>query len=83
LKQKHESDQICFENAILKIDETHLSKKFGLNFLPAPSGFDFIPVDGSKDNGVDALKHSFLHKNREKSIFQYSAELVNNKLSKS
>lgn len=68
-------DKDAFEYAISKIDDGHIFERFGIDFLSASLGYDFIPVGGSKDKGVDAFRHVFQRKNHEKIIFQLSTEL--------
>lgn len=68
-------DKDAFEYAISKIDDGFIFERFGLDFLSASLSYDFIPVGGSKDKGVDAFKHVFQRKDHEKMIFQLSTEL--------
>ena len=65
----------AFEYAISKIDDGYIFEKFGKDFLSASLGYNFIPVGGSKDKGIDAYRHVFQRKDHEKIIFQLSTEL--------
>jgi len=68
-------DKEAFEYAISKIDDGDIFEIFGKDFLSASLGYDFIPVGGSKDKGVDAFQHIFHREGHEKIIFQLSTEL--------
>lgn len=68
-------DKDAFELAISKIDNGNIFETFAKDFLAAALGYDFIPVGGSKDKGVDAFQHIFHRKGNEKLIFQMSTEL--------
>ena len=68
-------DKDAFEYAVAKIDDGDIFERFGTEFLAASLGYEFIPVGGSKDKGVDAFKHIVCRKHHEKIIFQLSTEL--------
>lgn len=68
-------DKDAFEHAISKIDDGDIFERFGKDFLSAVLGYDFIPVGGTKDKGVDGFQHVFTRKDNEKAIFQISTEL--------
>lgn len=68
-------DQEAFEYAIGKIDDGHIFERFSHNFLSASLGYNFIPVGGTKDKGVDGFQHIFHRSGFEKMIFQISTEL--------
>jgi hypothetical protein len=68
-------DKKAFEYAISKIDDGNIFEIFGNDFLSATLGYEFIPVGGTKDKGVDAFQHIFSRSNSEKHIFQLSTEL--------
>lgn len=68
-------DKEAFEYAISKIDDGNIFEIFGKDFLSATLGYDFIPVGGTKDKGVDAFQHIFHRNENEKIIFQLSTEL--------
>lgn len=67
-------DKEAFEYAITKIDDGNIFEIFGNDFLAAVLNYDFIPVGGTKDKGVDAFEHIFARKGYEKHIFQLSTE---------
>jgi hypothetical protein len=68
-------DKDAFELAISKIDDGNIFELFGIDFLAAVFGYEFIPVGRSKDKGVDAFRHILARKDNEKQIFQLSTEL--------
>ncbi len=68
-------DKEAFEYAIAKIEDGNIFESFSKDFLSASLGYDFIPVGGTKDKGVDAFQHIFHEKRHEKIIFQLSTEL--------
>lgn len=70
-----EVDKSAFEYAISKIDDGHVFEVFAKEFLAAVMGYEFVPVGGIKDKGVDGYQHLFSRKGREKQIFQVSTEL--------
>ena len=68
-------DKDAFEHAISKIDDGNVFEIFGKDFISAALGYNFIPVGGTKDKGVDAFQHIFHRAGNEKIIFQLSTEL--------
>lgn len=68
-------DRNAFEYAISKIDDGNIFEKFSISFLAACIGYEFIPVAGTKDRGIDGFQHLFKRKENEKLIFQISTEL--------
>ncbi|MCP4990459.1 MAG: hypothetical protein GY928_31800 [Colwellia sp.] len=68
-------DTEAFELAISKIDDGIIFEEFGLKFLGTILSYDFIPVGGTKDKGIDAFQHLFSRKDKEKIIYQLSTEL--------
>ena len=67
-------DKQAFEHAITKIDDGDIFEIFATQFLSAELGYDFIPVGGSKDRGVDGFQHVLTRTDNEKIIFQLSTE---------
>lgn len=67
-------DKAAFEHAISKIDDGEIFEIFATQFLSAELGYDFIPVGGSKDRGVDGFQHIFTKSDNQKIIFQLSTE---------
>lgn len=65
-----------FKFAMNQINDGFVFEKFGLSFLGATLGYDFIPVGGAKDKGIDGLEYIFGRKGYEKNIYQLSTELA-------
>jgi hypothetical protein len=64
----------AFEYAISKIDDGFIFESFAQQFLSAVLGYEFIPVGGSKDKGIDAYKHIYHSEKQIKTIFQMSTD---------
>lgn len=64
-----------FRFAMNQIDDGFVFENFGLSFLAATLGYDFIPVGGVKDKGIDGLDYVYNQKGYEKVIYQLSTEL--------
>lgn len=64
----------AFEQAISKIEDGDIFESFGKEFLAAALGYDFIPVGGTKDKGIDAFQHVSFRKGNDKIIYQMSTE---------
>lgn len=69
-------DTAAFQHAISKIDDGFIFENFGLSFLNAVQGHEFIPVGGTKDKGVDGYQHIYSRKYNEKIIYQLSTEIT-------
>jgi hypothetical protein len=67
-------DKTAFEIAISKIDDGHIFEEFGKKFLSAVLGYNFIPVGGTKDKGIDGFQFVFSREKQNKHIFQLSTE---------
>jgi hypothetical protein len=67
-------DQDAFEYAISKIDDGFIFEFFAQSFLSGLIGYDFIPVGGTKDKGIDGIQHLFGVGSDEKTIVQISTE---------
>ncbi len=70
-------NQINIENfkfTIEKIKDGYVFEKFALSFLTGVLGYDFLPVGGTKDKGIDGLYHTFFRKGFKKQIYQLSTE---------
>ena len=65
-----------FKFAMNQINDGFVFEKFGLSFLGATLGYNFIPVGGVKDKGIDGLEYIFGRKGHEKNIYQLSTELA-------
>lgn len=64
-----------FRFAINQIDDGFVFENFGLSFLGATLGYNFVPVGGVKDKGIDGLEYIFNKEGFEKNIYQLSTEL--------
>jgi len=64
-----------FRFAMNQINDGFVFEKFGLSFLGATLGYDFIPAGGVKDKGIDGLEYIFGRTGYEKNIYQLSTEL--------
>ena len=69
-------DKDAFEYAIQKIDDGFIFENFAVSFLNATLGYEFIPVGGTKDKGIDGYQHIFHRKGKEKIIYQLSTQLT-------
>lgn len=63
-----------FRFAMNQINDGFVFEKFGLSFLGAILGYEFIPVGGVKDKGIDGLEYIYGRKGFEKNIYQLSTE---------
>jgi hypothetical protein len=64
----------AFGFALGQIKDGNLFERFGLDFLSKVIGYDFVPVGGSKDRGIDGMEHTFHRKGFDRTIFQLSIE---------
>lgn len=69
-------DKEAFEYAIQKIDDGFIFENFAVSFLSSTLGYEFIPVGGTKDKGIDGYQHIFHRKGKEKIIYQLSTQLT-------
>ena len=67
-------DQKNGKFAINKIDDGKIFEDFGLGFIGSVLGYEFIPIGGTKDKGIDGLHHIFTRKGFQKVIYQLSTE---------
>lgn len=67
-------NQDAFEYAISKIDDGFIFEFFAQSFLSGLIGYDFIPVGGTKDKGIDGIQHLFGVGSDAKTIVQISTE---------
>lgn len=65
-------DPKFFEFALSKIDDGFIFEHFCKSYLSKILGYEFIPVGGIKDRGIDGLEHLFSRKGHEKRIYQFS-----------
>ncbi len=67
-------DITAFETALKKLDNGWIFEDFSHDFLSARLGYEFIPVGGTGDKGIDGFEHLFHRKSNEKELFQISTE---------
>jgi len=60
--------------ALENLDNGWVFEDFGHRFLGARLGYEFVPVGGSKDKGLDGFQHIFSLSSKEREIFQLSTE---------
>jgi hypothetical protein len=58
----------------LTLDNGWVFENFGQTFLSARLGYEFIPVGGSMDQGIDGFQHLFSRSSNLREIFQLSTE---------
>lgn len=64
----------AFNYALSIIDDGWIFENFAKSFLSAVFNYDFMPVGGVKDKGIDGLNHVFVRKGFTKQIYQMSTE---------
>jgi hypothetical protein len=70
-----------FEFAIAQIDNGFIFEDFAKSYLAQILGYDFVPIGGIKDRGIDGLEHTFHREGRERTVYQISiAKNVEGKL---
>nr|MBA3286026.1 hypothetical protein [Nitrosopumilus sp.] len=62
------------EYAFSQIKDGFIFEEFAQNILSKVLSYDFLPVGGSKDRGIDGLEHIFSRKGMERQIYQMSIE---------
>ncbi|OGW45276.1 MAG: hypothetical protein A2Y66_08830 [Nitrospirae bacterium RBG_13_41_22] len=67
-------DPKSFEFALTRIDDGFIFENFCKSYLSKILGYEFIPVGGIKDRGIDGLEHLFSRKGHEKILYQFSIE---------
>jgi hypothetical protein len=67
-------DPDAFSQALAKINDGFIFENFAQGFLSKVLGYDFIPVGGLKDRGIDGLEHLFHREGVERAVFQISIE---------
>lgn len=63
-----------FKFALNQINDGFVFENFALRFLPLILGYEFMPVGGVKDKGIDGLNYIYSKAGFEKNIFQLSTE---------
>lgn len=64
----------AFKYAVGSVDDGWLFEDFAQSFLSAVFNYEFIPVGGIKDKGIDGLQHVFSRSGFIKQIYQISTE---------
>ncbi|MEP7289894.1 MAG: hypothetical protein ABI947_29465 [Chloroflexota bacterium] len=67
-------DPEAFKYALSKVLDGNMFEEFAQNYLGKVLGYEFAPVGGFKDRGIDGLEHLFHRKGFERSIYQISIE---------
>jgi len=67
-------DPKAFEFALSRIEDGFVFENFANTFLAAILGYNFIPVGGLKDRGIDGLEHIYHREGYERNIYQISIE---------
>ena len=60
--------------AISQITDGDIFESFALDFLSKYLGYQFVPVGGIKDKGIDGLEHTFYRTGARKTIYQLSIQ---------
>ncbi len=63
-----------FKYALNQINDGFVFENFALRFLPLILGYEFMPVGGVKDKGIDGLNYIYSRAGFEKNTFQLSTE---------
>ena len=64
----------AFKYALSILDDGWIFESFAQSFLSAIFNYEFLPVGGSKDKGIDGLGHTFQRKGFIKQVYQLSTE---------
>lgn len=70
----------AFKIALEKLDNGWVFEDFAHQFLSARLGYEFIPVGGTKDKGLDGFEHINSRSSNNREIFQMSTERADSKL---
>lgn len=60
--------------AINKIDDGSVFETFAKDFLSKVLGYNFVPIGGMHDKGIDGLEHTFYKSDNRKTIYQLSIQ---------
>lgn len=63
-----------FKYAVSKIDDGFVFEEFAKNFLSAVLDYNFVPVGGTNDKGIDGFQHIYHKEGADKYIYQFSTE---------
>jgi len=67
-------DPRAFEFALSKIEDGFVFERFAIDFVGKVLGYEFIPVGGVKDRGIDGLEHTFCRKGFERHVYQMTID---------
>ncbi len=67
-------DKEAFKVALEQLNNGWVFEYFGHQFLSARLSYEFIPVGGTKDKGLDGFEHIHSRTSNEREIFQMSTE---------
>jgi hypothetical protein len=60
--------------AIGAIDDGTIFENFVKDFLSKLTGYQFVPVGGLRDRGIDGFEHTFTRTDAQKTIYQFSIQ---------
>jgi hypothetical protein len=60
--------------AIGNIDDGNIFENFAKDFLSKLLGYEFVPVGGLHDKGIDGFEHTFTRTDNQKTIYQFSIQ---------
>ncbi len=67
-------DPQAFRFAMKQIDDGNVFEQFGLQFLAGVLGYQFVPVGGLHDRGIDGMEHTFCREGFTRAIYQLSID---------
>lgn len=67
-------DPKAFEFALSQVDDGFIFEDFSKDYLGKILGYNFIPVGGVKDRGIDGLEHIYSRGDLERNVYQASIE---------
>lgn len=77
-------DPRAFEFAISQINDGFVFESFAQSFISGVMGYEFVPIGGIHDRGIDGLEHTFQREGYSRQIYQLSRSndaqsVINNK----
>lgn len=67
-------DPEAFRFALSQITDGTIFERFALDFLSKVLGYNFIPIGGVRDRGIDGMEHTFHRHGYERAIYQLTIE---------
>lgn len=67
-------DPTSVRYAISLITDGRIFESFGKDFLSKCFGYEFVPVGGIQDKGIDGFEHAFCRSDTTKTIYQLSTQ---------